>query len=108
MRLDYEQLDTNTAKFPTGPFDLVVNHAALHHVAYLDRVARKLCEILSPDGVLVSWDYVGSHRNQYSGAQWEAAWKVNLDLPRRSGRTCATRTCPQFLLRTLRRQFTPR
>jgi len=81
MRLEYEQLDTNTAKFPEGPFDLVVNHAALHHVAYLDRVARRLCEILSPDGVLVSWDYVGSHRNQYSGAQWEAAWRVNLELP---------------------------
>jgi SAM-dependent methyltransferase len=77
----YERLDTNAAEFPDEPFDLVVNHAAMHHVAYIDRVTRRLHELLAPDGVFVSWDYVGPHRNQYSARQWEAAWETNLTLP---------------------------
>ncbi|HVL51772.1 MAG TPA: class I SAM-dependent methyltransferase [Actinomycetota bacterium] len=81
LALDYLQMDTNAAEFPEGPFDLVVNHAALHHVAYVDRVVRALCELLAPHGVLASWDYVGPHRNQYSAVQWEAAWTVNQSLP---------------------------
>jgi SAM-dependent methyltransferase len=81
LDLDYHVLDTNSAAFPDGPFDLVVNHAALHHVAYLDRVVRALCRLLTPDGVFVTWDYVGPHRNQYEAAAWEAAWQVNERLP---------------------------
>lgn len=85
--LRYERLDTNTAAFPDEAFDLVVNHAALHHVAHLDRVLRRLHEILEPDGVLVSWDYVGPHRNQYRAREWEAAWEVNLRLPEAARQT---------------------
>ena len=55
----YERIDVNTADFPDEDFDLVVNHAAMHHVAYIDRVTRRICELLPPDGVFVSWDYVG-------------------------------------------------
>ena len=81
LPLRYERLDTNAAEFPDEPFDLVVNHAAMHHVAYIDRVTRRLHELLAPDGVFVSWDYVGPHRNQYTARQWEAAWETNLALP---------------------------
>lgn len=81
LPLRYERLDTNAAQFPDEPFDLVVNHAAMHHVAYIDRVTRRFHEILAPDGVYVSWDYVGPHRNQYTARQWEAAWETNLALP---------------------------
>lgn len=81
LPLEYVRCDTNLAQFPDGPFDLVVNHAALHHVAYLDRVLRRLWEVLEPAGILVSWDYVGPHRNQYRARQWEAAWDTNLALP---------------------------
>jgi SAM-dependent methyltransferase len=75
------RLDVNTGAFPEDGYDLVVNHAAGHHIAYLDRVFRTLAEILSDDGVLVSWDYVGPHRNQYPGDIWEAAHRVNTMLP---------------------------
>ena len=81
LPLRYAELDTNSAQWPEGDFDLVVNYAAGHHIAYLDRVFRSIAEILPPDGTLVSWDYVGPHRNQYPAAQWEAAWELNRSLP---------------------------
>jgi SAM-dependent methyltransferase len=81
LPLRYYQLDTNTAKFPEDGYDLVVNFAACHHIARLDRVFRRLAEMLPADGVLVSWDYVGAHRNQYPTAHWERAWQVNKELP---------------------------
>ncbi len=81
LPIRYHHLDVNTAAFPEDGYDLVVNHAAAHHVAYIDRVFRALARLLPPDGVLVSWDYVGPHRNQYPGGAWEAAHRVNVELP---------------------------
>ncbi|QGG96809.1 class I SAM-dependent methyltransferase [Actinomarinicola tropica] len=81
LPITYEQADTNRAEFHRGPFDLVVDHAALHHVAHIDRVVRGLCERLEPGGTLVGFDYVGPHRNQYPWEVWEAAHQVNLLLP---------------------------
>lgn len=83
LPLEYEQMDTNAADFPDGDFDLVVNHAAMHHIASIDRVLRELARRLPDDGVFVSWDYVGPHRNQYRAAQWEAAFEVDRTLPER-------------------------
>jgi SAM-dependent methyltransferase len=74
-------IDTNTGELPEEGYDLVVNHAALHHIAYIDRVVRAVAALLPDDGVLVSWDYVGPHRNQYPGEMWEAAHQVNQRLP---------------------------
>jgi SAM-dependent methyltransferase len=79
--LRYYRLDVNEADFPEGGYDLVVNHAAAHHISHIDRVFRAIASVLRPDGVLVSWDYVGPHRNQYPGDMWEAAHAVNLSLP---------------------------
>ena len=81
LPLRYAQLDTNSAQWPEEGFDLVINHAAGHHIAYLDRVLRSIADLLPPDGLLVSWDYVGAHRNQYPAEQWEAAWQLNATLP---------------------------
>lgn len=79
----YVQLDTNTGEFPDDEFDLVVNHAAAHHIAYIDRVFRELCRRLPEDGCFLSFDYVGPHRNQYGWAMWDAAQKLNRSLPSR-------------------------
>jgi SAM-dependent methyltransferase len=81
LALRYYQMDTNTADFPEDGYDLVVNFAAGHHIARLDKVFRQITEMLPDDGVFVSWDYVGSHRNQYSTAMWETAWQTNKTLP---------------------------
>ncbi len=81
LPLRYHQLDTNSAAWPEDGFDLVINHAAGHHVAYVDRVFRSIAELLPEDGLFVSYDYLGAHRNQYPTAQWEAAWQANEALP---------------------------
>ena len=81
LPLRYYQLDTNTARWPEDGFDLVVNHAAGHHVARPDTVFRSIAEMLPEDGLFVSYDYVGAHRNQYPTAMWEAAWQANEALP---------------------------
>lgn len=46
--LEYYHRDVNEADFPPGPYDLIVNHNAGHHVAYLDRAFRALRRILAP------------------------------------------------------------
>jgi SAM-dependent methyltransferase len=80
LPVQYEVADTNRAEFPDG-FDLVVNYAAFHHIAYLDRVLRRCCELLPDDGILVNWDYVGPHRNQYGYEAWSHVRRVNQQLP---------------------------
>jgi SAM-dependent methyltransferase len=81
--LRYYRLDVNEAVFPEDGYDLVVNHAAGHHISHIDRVFRALAALLPDDGAFVSWDYVGPHRNQYPGGLWEAAHEVNEALPAR-------------------------
>jgi SAM-dependent methyltransferase len=77
----YHQMDVNTAAFPEQAFDLVVNFAAAHHIARIDKVFRALCELLDDDGWFVSYDYVGAHRNQFGYDLWEAAHRLNETLP---------------------------
>jgi SAM-dependent methyltransferase len=74
-------MNVNTAEFPPGPFDLVVNYAAAHHITMIDRVFREICRLLPPDGCFLSFDYVGPHRNQYWSVAWERAWALNCELP---------------------------
>ena len=81
LALTYQQMNVNTAEFPPGPFDLVVNYAAAHHIAMIDRVFRQICTMLPEDGCFLSFDYVGPHRNQYTTEAWERAWAVNNALP---------------------------
>jgi SAM-dependent methyltransferase len=81
LPLEYHQLDTNTAEFPGEGYDLVVNHAAGHHVTRVDSVMRALCALLAPDGWFVNWDYTGPHRNQYGWDQWAAAHRLNNRAP---------------------------
>jgi len=38
LPLRYYVIDTNTAVFPETGYDLVVNHAAAHHIAYINKV----------------------------------------------------------------------
>jgi SAM-dependent methyltransferase/cell division protein FtsB len=81
LPLTYVQANINEGVFPEGEFDLVVNHAAAHHIAAIDRVFRQICRVLPDDGWFVSMDYVGPHRNQYRLDAWEEAWELNRELP---------------------------
>jgi SAM-dependent methyltransferase len=81
LPLTYQQANVNADAFPDREFDLVVNHAAAHHIAAIDRVFREICRILPEDGWFVSLDYVGPHRNQYLPSTWEAVWRLNEQIP---------------------------
>jgi len=81
LPLRYYVMDTNAARFPETSYDLVVNHAAAHHIAYINKVFLKIAELLPEDGYFISMDYVGPHRNQYPPKQWNAACELNESLP---------------------------
>jgi SAM-dependent methyltransferase len=79
--IHYVRADANTVSFAPDSFDVVFNVAALRHVRHLDRLCRVLCEALKPSGVLVNFDYIGPHRNQYSRRHWRRITRVNRRLP---------------------------
>lgn len=76
MPAEYRIMDSNAPDLEPGMVDSVVNHAALHHVTRLDGMVRALCRALPEQGLLINYDYVGPHRNQYP---WEV-WSRVLDL----------------------------
>lgn len=80
-KITYLQADCNKVTFPENEFDLVFNVAALHHVQLLNRMLRTLLHALKPDGLFISFDYVGAHRNQYDHALWSDMQYVNMLLP---------------------------
>lgn len=73
--------DINCYEFQENKFDFVINFAAIHHTRLIDRTMRGVWFTLKKDGLFVSWDYIGPHRNQYSYEVWEKVWKVNETLP---------------------------
>lgn len=77
----YYEMDINTAIFPEKDFDLIINHAAGHHIARIDKVFREIRKIMTINGLFVNYDYVGPHRNQYPIEQWTTAYDVNRALP---------------------------
>jgi SAM-dependent methyltransferase len=79
--LEYRIVDGNNDPLPMDGVDLVVNHAACHHLTHLDHVLGQIADSLPDDGWFVSFDYVGAHRNQYPADQWEAATYLNDELP---------------------------
>lgn len=81
LPIRYYQLDINTGLIPEGDFDLVVNHAGCHHIAFLNKVLRKINEIMPEDGYFINFDYVGPHRNQYPYSQYNEFFLLNESLP---------------------------
>ena len=82
LPIQYFKVDSNTASFPDADFDLIVNHAACHHIQYLYKVFYKFYKILEKtNGLFINYDYVGPHRNQYSACVWEKICNLNQELP---------------------------
>ncbi len=81
MPARYFQADGNRLPNDNLACDLIVNHGAMHHIAYIDKLTRELASYLTPDGMYIINDYTGPHRNQYS---WEAVFRtieINQSLP---------------------------
>jgi len=68
--INYILADANKIIFKKSSFDLIVNIAALHHVQYINRLCEILALSLKSNGYLVSFDYAGPYRNQYSFINW--------------------------------------
>ena len=82
MPSEYINIDTNKFSAMQGrSIDLIVNHGAMHHVAYLNRVTRELRDALKQSGLYVLMDYVGPHRNQYPWNMWSQIVEFNETLP---------------------------
>jgi SAM-dependent methyltransferase len=79
--ISYFQADANKIDFGENKFDLIVNVASLHHVQYLDHLCYVMCKAIVEDGILVNYDYIGPHRNQYPSKQWYYIKQVNRSLP---------------------------
>lgn len=81
MPAEYHLLDTNTTDFAKFDFDWVVNHAAFHHIAFIDRAVRSMARGMKPGGLLIGYDYTGPHRNQYPWEAWSRMVELNAMLP---------------------------
>ncbi len=67
----------------TQRYDLVVNHAALHHARWLYRHCGELSRAMEPHGIFVNWDYIGADRNQYDERHLDQLRRYNASMPER-------------------------
>ncbi len=79
--ITYFQADANMIRLKKNTYDLVVNVAGLHHVQYINKLMYQLSKCLTKDGLMVNFDYVGPHRNQYGYAHWKLVNKINKSFP---------------------------
>lgn len=72
-QLDFMVGDVNVADFGVQAYDVVFAKAALHHVENLEGLVQGIKRCLRPGGVLVTIDFFGPTRFQWTDAQLEAA-----------------------------------
>ena len=81
LDVSYHKMDSNDLDLAGMDFDWIVNFAAFHHIAFLDRALRRMLEAMPEDGLLIGFDYTGPHRNQYDWEMWRRVIELNHDLP---------------------------
>jgi SAM-dependent methyltransferase len=81
MPARYIAMDTNRPKLMGVRPQWALNHAALHHATYIDRLVGEVYLSLPVDGLLISYDYIGPHRNQYHRDAWLRMEAVAADVP---------------------------
>lgn len=72
-RLEYVVADANRGEFGNDAYDIVFAKAALHHIENLDALLGGITRCLRPGGHLVTIDFFGPTRFQWSDAQLDAA-----------------------------------
>jgi SAM-dependent methyltransferase len=82
MPATYIHADGNNLSLDQSGFDLIVNNGSMHHIAYLDRLLRRMRFLLADSGIYVINDYTGAHRNQYSWEVWSKIAETNYGLPK--------------------------
>lgn len=79
----YHVVDLDRDPLPGGPWDVVVAHSVLHHVAALERCYEEIAARLRPDGLLLVNEYTGPRRFQFGERQMEVIQGVLRRLPER-------------------------
>jgi ubiquinone/menaquinone biosynthesis C-methylase UbiE len=72
-RLEYRVSDVNTGEFGEAAYDVVFAKAALHHVEELERMFDGVRRCLRPGGRLVTIDFFGPDRFQWTDRQLDLA-----------------------------------
>jgi len=81
-RLDFEVGDVNAGRFGQQRYDVVFAKAALHHVENLEALVRGIRAALRPGGCLVTIDFFGPTRFQWTDAQLAATNRFLAGVPR--------------------------
>lgn len=68
-QLNYAVGDVNLGDFGTACFDVVFAKASLHHIEQLETLAAGIARCLKPGGHLVTLDFFGPSRFQWTDAQ---------------------------------------
>ncbi len=70
--LDFFQQDVNLGQFGHAQFDVVFAKAALHHIQDLESALKGIEQCLRPGGVLITIDFFGPSRFQWTHEQLDA------------------------------------
>ena len=81
MPARYVEMDTNRPVLIDIKPQWALNYAALHHATFIDRLVREVYFSLPRDGLLINYDYVGPHRNQYGREAWSRMRQMVETLP---------------------------
>jgi len=79
--LVFEVADVNEGKFGHQQYDVVIAKASLHHIERLETVFAGICSALKPEGRLLTIDFFGPTRFQWSDAQLVLANQALVELP---------------------------
>ena len=114
MDIEYILCDINNFKFDSIDFDLLIVFAAGHHIQYLNKVFYNASRVLAKNnGMIVGFDYIGPHRNQYPYEVWESINIYNKLLPKNLQISClstftynvANRSFRSYTFRIIRGKF---
>ncbi|MBD8049730.1 class I SAM-dependent methyltransferase [Limnohabitans radicicola] len=72
MRLDFLEKDVNQGEFGKCLFDVIFAKAALHHIQNLEGAFDGMVRSLKPGGLLVTIDFFGPSRFQWTDLQLQA------------------------------------
>jgi SAM-dependent methyltransferase/glycosyltransferase involved in cell wall biosynthesis len=70
--IDFVQADINVADYGQGRYDAVFAKAALHHIENLEHAMAQIARCLRPGGLLITIDFFGPSRFQWTDAQLAA------------------------------------
>lgn len=63
-------------------YDVILFYSSLHHLKNLDDVAKRIKELLTPNGILIIHEYTGPNRIAWQLPQLEFSNKLLLELPK--------------------------